>query len=531
MADLNPNAIVNLTTTQLYDSEDGLRLMMDAIGVEICERNRIVNDGFSSMKEIIDLHTNDVDGFKQYLVNLNKTFASAAGALRTYFTPVNVQRLTGVVYYYNHSINNLHRIPDILMITEDDATAYSLLYRASTSDSDEDPDSVEIPELTGAGNWIDFRDKFTMKLSLIKGCRGVPLDYILDSTVRAATRLNAAMQEVNEVNIGDDDIFRTATTHFGNGYKADNKAVWDLLKANLLGRPPFNHISRFDARSNGRGAWETLKGFYQGVDFQERLRESAFNKLNSTFYKGETQRFSFEKYVEIHKSAHKELEDCDYNNGGGLDDATKIQHLRSGIKESAGLENALTHSRANNNLRTFDGLVAFLSAEVDHKNMRRKQLHNTRDRRVSSVHGKTKGNHKGNNKGNVRQSQVVDGLTVYAKSYAKEEFRKLTPAQRTAVIEMNRAKRRADKGKQKNGNNNNGNDALVSAINSLRDDTISMGDAIIAGVSRATGEDVSIMTDNNRDDGDTATSSKRKSAASGQVGDFIRQRRQKKGEN
>jgi len=94
--------------------------MLDTIGIESHQRNRLVDDGFTSMKYIIDLHSNDVDGFKKYLTNLNKTFASSTNEdLRVYFSPVDISRLVGVVYYYNHAINTFHRLPDLLLIDVD----------------------------------------------------------------------------------------------------------------------------------------------------------------------------------------------------------------------------------------------------------------------------------------------------------------------------------------------------------------------------------------------------------------------------
>ena len=178
-------------------------------------------------------------------------------------------------------------------------------------------------------------------------------------TTRAATRTNAAMAEISNVDILDDAIYRTSTTHFGRAYKSDHKAIRELLKSSLLGCSPYNYIRRFDNIMNGHGAWETLCSFYQRVNFQERMRETAFAKLNSTFYKGETNRFNFEKYVEVDKMAHTILEDCDYNDNTGMDDATKIHHFKSGIKQDAALKNLSLHTRANPAHRTFDGLVLF----------------------------------------------------------------------------------------------------------------------------------------------------------------------------
>ena len=540
MADLNLAAAGALSTSQLFDDENGLRLMLNTIGVNLRERNKLIADGFTSMKTIIELHANDVAGFKSYLLNLNKTFASSSTvALRVYFTPINVSRLVGVVHYFNHAVNSFHKIPDILMIDTDDAADYAAHFRTSSAEPDDDVD-VDIPLLTGSSNWIDFRDKFQMKLNQTMGTRGIHLDYILDNTVRGAVRANAAMIAVNSIDINDDDIFRTATTHFGRGYQIDNKTVWDMLKSLLLGHPPYNHINSYSATSNGRMAWNSLRTFYEGVDFQERTRESAFAKLTQTFYKGETARFNFEKYVATHKQAHKMLEDCNYNDGGGMDDATKVQHFKTGIKADAALENALSNARANPAYRTFDNLVSYLSAEVDHKSVRRQQLQSTKDRRVAGLDhnsnnskgGRGKGKEKGRQNGNKKsgrdiESRFVDGKTVYAKQYQAKEFSALSRDQREAVISMNRSRRRAS-----NNSTSDTHQISASTIANLRDDMMSMGEAIVAGVERATGEDISVVTTGTSPPTSSNDSpSKRRTADAGSIGDFFRTKRSRKSGN
>ena len=534
-ADVNLAAVRGMANEALLQSENAFRVMLHAIGIAQRQRNRLVTDGYTSMRTILDLHPHDVDGFKTNLLNLNKHFAASADAnLRVYFTPVNISRLIGVVHYFDLAVHSFHKVPDILSIDDDNSASYSSHYRTSLS-TNEDEVEISIPVLSGSSNWTDFRDKFLMKLSRIIGSRGFPLLYVVDNTVRTATRAADPLAPIDDYDITDDSIFISWPTHFGTSYKSDNKLVWDILKAQLLGSPAYNHISRFDNSSNGRSAWNTLQSFYEGEDFQERTREAAFAQLTNTFYRGDTNRFTFEKYVNIHKSAHKMLEDCGYNGAAGMDDATKIQHFKSGIKSEAGLESALTQTRANPLYRSFDQLISFLTAEVDHKNVRRTQLNSGgRDRRASAIgaDGKKNGRGKNNSKKGSLPSKFVDGLQVFAKTYPKKEFSHMTQSQRSAVIELNRARRKKGQGKDGNGNNHNNdhdggshNNISAATLRDLREDMASMGDAIIAGVSRATGEDISVITDSNESSAND-TSSKRKATA-GHCGEFIRNRRQR----
>lgn len=539
MADLNPDAAEVLEIGDLYSDTNALRIAMNAIGVAIRERNRIVNDGFTSMEEIITHHSNDVKGFTDYLTNLNKTFASTANVdLRVYFSPVTIQHFTGLVHYFNLAVNAFHTIPNLMLIDTAQASVYYRHYKSFIKDKTDDTDAITVPDLNGAINWIDFRDKFLMKLSKTKGTRGTSLAYVVDNTPRHSQSINDDYEGFESLSLLDPNIFISNTMHFGEGWDDDNKSVWLLLKALLLGRAGYNHISRFDQRNNGREAWTTLKSFYEGEDFIERTRDSAFSKLTNTFYKGEAARFNFEKFIDVHKTAHKMLEDCGYNNGMGMDDATKIQHFKAGIKQDAGLEIALTQVRANPIYNTFDQLSSFLTAEVEHRSNRRKQLRNAHDRRIAALHGGGGGNGKDNKSKGGRgdkniPSKHVDGKTVYAKKYSKEDFNNMTKSQRYAVIELNRANRKNGNGQQTRGGGNGGGN-YSKQIASLQADMISMGDAIVAGVERATGEEISVVTESTNNDESTDTppsttpnSSTKRKATSGSVGNFIRQRRQR----
>lgn len=86
------------------------------------------------------------------------------------------------------------------------------------------------------------------------------------------------------------------------------------------------------------------------------------------------------------------LEDAGYNGGQGLDNETKVQFFKNGIKAEGGLETALSMSRANRAYTNFDALVSFLTAEVDHIRMRKSQLKSTTDRTVSGTGRGGRGN-------------------------------------------------------------------------------------------------------------------------------------------
>ena len=526
--DFDAAAVAALSFQETYNNEELFRWLMHSIGINtVTSRDKIVQDGFNSIQSLVHMHSNDTDGFKKYLSNLNKTFATAAARIRVYYSPVVITRFAAVLFYYDQCINGYHTIPDLSLIdsafADDMIQALKDKEEAKENDSD-DGEDIKIPNLKGSDDWIDFRDAFVLKLGETVSKRGFPLDYIIDDTPRTVTSSRAALIEAERVEVEDVDYYRTHAVLFGPQFKADNKSLWTKLKKLLLGTDCYNHISDFSDKKDGRGAWQALTSVFEGPNFKARLRELAFTRLNNTFYKGETANFNFEKYVTIHKKAHTMLQQADYNNGKGMDEETKIQHFKSGIKADAGIEYCLTQMRAQPaSYATFTQVTNYLTGEIDHKQLRKAQLKTTTPGRVVAKVGKE------------TTFKMVDGKKVFAKRYSRNEFHALTKAQRNAVIEMQREKRNKggpnrgygrDRGRgrgQGNGGGNNANNA--SSLKRIpNEDLTVIAEAVIAGVSKATAdnEGLSVITEASN------TEKKKDLAEAGSVGDFIAKHRQNK---
>jgi len=304
--------------------------------------------------------------------------------------------------------------------------------------------------------------------------------------------------------------------------KNDNKLVWNLLANALLAKPGYNHISSFNTSKNGRAAWFALRTFYEGENYLKNLREVAFSKLHNTFYRGETNRYTFEKYINAHKEAHKMLQDAQFNNGLGMDNAMKVQYFRQGIKSEAGIEVALATSRSMRQYEDFDALISFLAAEIEHHKLRKTQLNNS-NRRLAALHNSGgrggrggggrggRGGGKATYRGGPYPSKFVDGKKVEGRFYSKDEFSKMTKNQRTAVIEL--------KQQHKQGTNDN-KSATVSQV--TLDDMITLGDAIVAGVQKASADNMEEGNDGATTAGNSLSG--RVTANSGSVGTAFKNR-------
>ena len=126
----------------------------------------------------------------------------------------------------------------------------------------------------------------------------------------------------------------------------------------------------FPAPKVGRKAWIALKSHYEGEDYVQQIRKEAMSKLKTVHYCGETRNFKWENYVSAHTKAHKQLLDVGYNNGNGLNDATKIQFLCANIISQADMHVSLAVARPYEK-KTFQENLAFLTTEVNATTLQR----------------------------------------------------------------------------------------------------------------------------------------------------------------
>ena len=513
---------------EFFTTEQGFVDLMFEMGVGNNERNRIVDDGFNSFRDLIEQYEHDIEAFRAYLKTLNRIFGSSSDRnKRVYFPPRVMSRLVGMLYYGVISYYACHMLPDFSLLTPDYAMDCFKYYE--NLNKEENPEAekeieLDIPDFKGASNWRSFKDLITMRLSLIKGRMSHPIDYVIDETDRHVKRVNASRMFVDTVPITDEDFLKTHVVHFGTCFKDDNKRVWNVLKSNLHETPAYDHIIEFDKRKDGRKAWSTLKQFYEGEDYKQRLQDEAFGILTSTVYRGESQRYNFISYVNRHVKAHKLLISAEYNKDpetgkvNGMDESTKIQHLKTGIKLEAGLEAQLSTARTIGKQRgTFSDYVSYLQGEVDAKNLRKSELKAAApSRNVSKV------DHDRNNSNSNITSQVVEGKRVEAKRYTKEEWLNLTRKQRRAVVNMNFNLRK------KNKNKRNKNTNIKSIQSSMKEDLIAVGDAIVAKISGVSLEDDDVNNAENKKGDEQESSepkpSKRKVKFGG-VGDMLAKRR------
>ena len=109
-----------------------------------------------------------------------------------------------------------------------------------------------------------------MKLSTIKSTRGIPLEYIADSTPRAITRANAVKTLVDTINVHDEEFICTHATHFGRYFKEDTANVAIMLKKALVNTQAYNYIAQDVTNKNGKAAVFSLEKYYDRRPYTEQ---------------------------------------------------------------------------------------------------------------------------------------------------------------------------------------------------------------------------------------------------------------------
>ena len=136
---------------------------MNCIGVTAEQsRNKIVSDGYDSIHSIVNMHSNDHDGFKKYFKILNKTYATSTTGIHVYYSPNAIVRFAAILFYYDQAVNGFHTIPDRSLVDinliDEIIETQKTIYVDVVQDSDDDDDEVVISFLKVTANWVDFRD-------------------------------------------------------------------------------------------------------------------------------------------------------------------------------------------------------------------------------------------------------------------------------------------------------------------------------------------------------------------------------------
>jgi hypothetical protein len=292
----------------------GMRTGLRAIGFTVASSDEIVGEqGYDSLGALAEL----TDETCADLITLirrpggsipNPTLPAAGGALLPPIPNLGIKvghraltNLKVAAFVARHLVRTSRPLdsPANVLTTANLATYVGL---KEAEDAYSDPPAIPIlDKIDRIRSHIEDIDAQLLKTL---GMAKAHLAYIVRSEVNVAAHASDPSDEYATVE--EEMVARMPHTH--TAFREDNIAVWDIIRDSIHDTEAFSWIKRCERRRDGRAAYLALTSHYLGDAKNESLRNAADNKLITTFYGGEKNRFNWTRYVSVHKECHNDLE-------------------------------------------------------------------------------------------------------------------------------------------------------------------------------------------------------------------------------
>ena len=154
-----------------------------------------------------------------------------------------------------------------------------------------------------------------------------------------------------------------------------------ILRFYLTHTTGWNVISKFSKEKNGRKAFKALRERYEGSSYHDLIKTQANAMMMKTFYRGDTMKFNWERFISIHLEAHRMFEDINEP----LTESMKILFLKGDIRPEAALESSLEVAKGLPGVSdNFDRFVSHITSSVTNKRSRAEILKVAQTRQVST---------------------------------------------------------------------------------------------------------------------------------------------------
>ena len=367
--------VANLTITESFGSSEAFRELLGRLSFpENAITRLIIHEGLSSAR---DLSRTRPKHLSDSLESVNKLFgAQRVVASRIYFSHGKIMRLKALSAFFRRCIT-ANRTPDIRLIGPNQVDAYEDHLDVWSKKADNIQDAISNNSIKfDPSNFIKFRHTIETMCASILGARGVTLDYLIRTNDNnPALPIEEAVPDVNSI-----EFMRDNTTLRGTDYHVDNNSLYSMLRHYLTGTPGWNIIAKYTSENNGRKAYKSLRAHYEGASYFDLMKTKANSMMMKTFYRGDTHKFSWEKYVALHLEAHRMFDDI----GEPLTESLKILYIKGGIRPEAGLESSMEVAKGLPNVGTsFELFVNHLTESVTNKRSRAEVLKISQPRNVA----------------------------------------------------------------------------------------------------------------------------------------------------
>ena len=323
----------------------------------------------------------DLIGLSKNLRSPGGTIADAAGnQIRhpgfqvSVLTLSNLKVMRLALQYHE----NVQRTITPLWITQEFITDWEFLVEFRKETEKRVPKDDELPKVD-MKDWAKTKERIIDHFSGVYGKTGIPLAYILRDESDVPDEFEDDQENYNGDHIKE---LIARAPHQGAAYKADNRTMLRLLKKMFEDTAAFDYVRRYT--ENGRKAWIHLQDVYLGPQHTQNMAGIHEHRLQNATYEGESSRFGFDKYTEIHVGAYTVLKGLEKHGYSVPDEGTRIRYFLNGIKTDK-LKSIIELVRNNKDYTTFDSVVRRLKDSViisrPTKDVRRVSAVSLKDRR------------------------------------------------------------------------------------------------------------------------------------------------------
>ena len=334
-------------------------------------------------------------------------------------------------------------------------------------------------------------DQAVTILRRIRGVTGVPLSYVVRHRLYPAhsaedppcgnadsaytthdEELEARapiLTTLDYYNVRTNDEYEKAGP-FHPAFQSDTKKAWSVLHSLWSTTGAWTHVKTMDKTQNGRQVYRTLHKHFFGGNKISTMSTGILSRLRNLTYTGDTKNFNFDKYVTNHVQQHNLAASLVEYGGQAIDERYKIEFFLTGIQCP---DFDVTKANVAANTDRFSDFDSVKDHFVEFRRMQHASKPPGTSRNVSSVagrggggRGRGTGRGRGDRDGRDRnkdgsaearraglpsQAEVDKCTHIKDKWYSKDEYKKLTPAEKQRLWQLQNANQKpgTDSGKRK----------------------------------------------------------------------------------
>lgn len=280
------------------NSEAAFKRLLGVANFGVTARNAIVEFCAENIEDLARLPKKTLD---TSILNLHKSLADVAALRRVRLNATKCTLLHSIRMHFNDRLNCSAPLEaaDLALLTNDDILVMKAEYiENEESLHDTSGLSPVIVSKLEPLKWSAFKTSMLEYFSRVIGKNNVPLTYICRPD---------GMGDFDEVYESRVDKLISCTSLHGAKFKADNGTFFSLLVQYTNNTEGYSLVQQYEKSRNGRKAWNSLLGHFEGSTFRERVAQEAGTMIRTASYSGPRRNFTFSSYYDKHSTAHLKL--------------------------------------------------------------------------------------------------------------------------------------------------------------------------------------------------------------------------------